>query len=100
MVVSNVGNAGMLWQAGIELLHVRITGGFLNEGVSHKTDLPRTVENLSHATPTRVARFEAYLKADKIGAIVLDARFQLAWAASSRRSGSPATRSAASWCIG
>ncbi len=79
VVVSDVGNAGMLWQAESGF-YMRVAGGFLNEGVSHKTDLPRPVENLSHATPTRVARFEAYLKADKIGAIVLDARYAPAWA--------------------
>jgi hypothetical protein len=79
VVVSDVGNAGMLWQAESGF-YMRVAGGFLNAGVSHRTDLPRPVQNLSHATPTRVARFEAFLRASKIGAIVLDARRAPAWA--------------------
>ena len=79
VVVSDVGNAGMLWQAESGF-YMRVAGGFLNAGVSHRTDLPRPVQDLSHATPTRVATFEAFLRASKIGAIVLDARRAPAWA--------------------
>ena len=69
----------MLWQAESGF-YMRVAGGFLNAGVSHRTDLPRPVQDLSHATPTRVATFEAFLRASNIGAIVLDARRAPAWA--------------------
>jgi hypothetical protein len=71
VVVSSVGNAGMLWQAQSGF-YMRIAGGYINEGISHRSDLPRQVAALAHATPARVAAFEAYVRADHIGAILLD----------------------------
>jgi hypothetical protein len=79
VVVSNVRNAGMLWQAQSGF-YFRIAGGFLNEGFSHRTDLPVPVQRLVRATPASVASFEQYVKADHVGAILLDARYLPRWA--------------------
>jgi hypothetical protein len=79
VVVSEVGNAGMLWQAQSGF-YMRIAGGFINAGLNHKTDLPLAVQDLSAATPTYVADFVRFVKADQVGAILLDAAHQPPWA--------------------
>jgi hypothetical protein len=80
VVVSDAGNAGMLWQAQSGF-YMRIAGGFINAGLSHGTDLPRPVRRLVHATPARVAQFERYVKTGHVGAILLDASHEPRWAA-------------------
>jgi len=86
VVVSNVRNAGMLWQAQSGF-YMRIVGGFINAGFSHRTDLPPFVQDLAHATPTNVASFEAYIERDKVGAILLDAGHEPLWAGIFQRVG-------------
>jgi hypothetical protein len=71
VVISTVGNAGMLWSAQSDF-YLRIAGGYINEGINHRTDLPRPVAALADPTPARVAKFEAYVKRDHVGAILLD----------------------------
>jgi hypothetical protein len=71
VVVSNDGNTGMLWQAQSGF-YMRIAGGYINEGFNHRTDLPRPVQALANATPARVAAFERFVKADHVGAILVD----------------------------
>lgn len=71
VVISKVGNAGMLWQARSDF-YMRIAGGYINEGINHRTDLPRQVAALADPTPARVATFEKYISADHVGAILLD----------------------------
>ncbi len=86
VVVSTVDNAGMLWQAQSGF-YIRIAGGFINEGFGNETDLPQPVEDLVQATPAYVANFEAYIKDDHVGAILVDARGKLPWAGIFRRLG-------------
>ena len=98
VVVSDVGNAGMLWQAESGF-YMRVAGGFLNAGVSHRTDLPRPVQDLSHARPPGSRRSRP-----SSGPATSERSCWMRGAlrpgrASSRRSGSPAIRRAASWCI-
>jgi hypothetical protein len=71
VVVSEDGNTGMLWQAQSDF-YMRIAGGYINEGINHRTDLPRPVQALAYATPSRVASFERFVKADHVGAILVD----------------------------
>ncbi len=78
VVVSNVRNAGMLWQAQSDY-YFRIAGGFLNEGFSHRTDLPVPVQQLVRGTPAAAASFEKFVKADHVGAILVDARYIPRW---------------------
>ena len=86
VVVSNVGNAGMLWQAESGF-YMRIAGGYINEGINHRTDLPRSVQALADATPAHVAMFERFVKADHVGAILVDARNEPVWAGILRKLG-------------
>jgi hypothetical protein len=86
VVVSDVGNAGMLWQAQSDF-YMRIAGGYFTEGLSHRTDLPLPVQHLANATPRRVEQFERFVKADHVGAILLDASQQPAWAGIFRKVG-------------
>jgi hypothetical protein len=78
VVVSEVGNAGMLWQSKSDF-YWRLAGGYINAGLSHNTDLPRPVQGLARATPNRVARFEQFVRADHVGAILLDAGHEPKW---------------------
>jgi len=78
VVVSEVGNAGMLWQAQSGF-YIRIAGGFINAGLNHKTDLPLPVQDLAAATPAYVAHFERFVRAERVGAILLDAAHQPPW---------------------
>jgi len=79
VVVSDVGNAGMLWQAQTDF-YMRIAGGYFTEGISHRTDLPLPVQHLAAATPTRLAQFERFVKTDHVGAILLQAGQEPPWA--------------------
>jgi len=79
VVISGERNAGMLWQAQSGN-YWRLAGGFVNAFITHRTDLPRPVQNLVRATPGYVAQFEQYVRADHIGAILLDAEHDPRWA--------------------
>jgi hypothetical protein len=72
VVVSQIGNAGMLWQAQSGF-YMRIAGGYFTEGLSRQTDLPWPVQHLATATPSLVNKFERFVKYDHIGAILVDA---------------------------
>jgi hypothetical protein len=71
VVVSNDGNTGMLWSAESDY-YIRISGGYINEGINKASDLPRPVEFVAYPTPSRVANFEHFVKTNHIGAILLD----------------------------
>jgi len=86
VVVSGVRNAGMLWQAKSGY-YWRLAGGFVNAFITHRTDLPKPVQNLVDATPADVAQFERYVRADHIGAILLDAHHDPTWAGIFHRMG-------------
>ena len=79
MVVSKVGNAGMLWQAESGS-YWRLAGGFINDGFEHRTDLPPPATKLKRATPGRVDRAEGLIRTDHIGAVVVDAHHAPRWA--------------------
>jgi len=78
VVISGVGNAGMLWQAQTDF-YMRLAGGYINAGLAHRTDLPRSVQDLSNATPDRVARFEQFVRTGHVGAILLDVGYDPKW---------------------
>lgn len=79
VVVSRIGNAGLLWQAD-SAFYMRVAGGYINVGFNHRTDLPRVVQNLDRPSPAAIARFERFVRADHIGAILLDYRHRPHWA--------------------
>jgi hypothetical protein len=78
VVVSGVGNAGLLWQAQSDY-YMRIAGGYINQAITRRSDLPAPVQDLAHATRAQVAQFESFVKADHVGAILLDARHEPRW---------------------
>ncbi|HUA40492.1 MAG TPA: hypothetical protein VMA32_02925 [Streptosporangiaceae bacterium] len=78
VVVSGVGNAGMLWQAESDF-YMRVDGGYFTEGVSHRTDLPLQVQQLASISPARVWQFERYVSDNHVGAILVDASHRLEW---------------------
>jgi hypothetical protein len=78
VVVSEVGNAGMLWQAQSDF-YMRIAGGYINAGLARRTDLPLSVQDLSSATPDGVAKFEQFVRTGHVGAILLDAGHEPKW---------------------
>ena len=86
VVISQVGNAGMLWQAQSGF-YFRIAGGYINQAITRGSDLPDSVQDLSHATPLAIAQFESFVKADHVGAILLDARHEPLWVGIFRRMG-------------
>jgi hypothetical protein len=86
VVISQVGNAGMLWQADSDF-YWRLAGGYVNQAITRRTDLPAPVQELAHATPLSVLNFEAYVKNAKIGAILLDNYREPLWVGVFRRMG-------------
>jgi hypothetical protein len=86
VVVSDVGNAGMLWQAQSDF-YMRIAGGYINQAITRGSDLPASVQDLAHSTPARIAQFERFVKARHVGAILLDARHEPLWVGIFRRIG-------------
>jgi hypothetical protein len=78
IVVSDVGNAGMLWQAESDF-YVRVAGGYINQSITKGSDLPRPVQRLSQASPEGVTRFEDYVRKAGIGAILVDSNHAPRW---------------------
>jgi hypothetical protein len=92
VVVSVVGNAGMLWQAETDF-YMRLAGGYINQAITRRSDLPPAVQRLSQASPATVLRFEHYVKAAKIGAILVDHDHAPKWVGMFWRMGLKAHRS-------
>jgi hypothetical protein len=86
VVVSTIGNAGMLWQADTNF-YMRLAGGYINQAITRRTDLPKPVQNLAHATPLIVLKFESYVKADRIGSILIDGNHEPQWVGIFRKIG-------------
>jgi hypothetical protein len=78
VVVSRIGNAGMLWQADTDF-YTRLAGGYINQAINTRTDLPKEVQNLAHATPQLVAQFQAYIRQQGIGAVLIDMKHEPQW---------------------
>ena len=78
LVISDVGNAGMLWQADSGF-YMKISGGYINEGITHRFDIPHEAEELSVITPGRVVQFERFVRTNHIGAVLLDTKNAPVW---------------------
>jgi hypothetical protein len=86
VVISTLGNVGLLWQAQTDF-YLRISGGYINQAITRGSDLPDPVQDLSQGSPADVAQFAQYVKADHVGAILLDARHEPLWVGIFRRMG-------------
>src|SRR5438132_4597087 len=80
LVLRDVGNEGMLWQARTDM-SFRLTGGFLGVGISRYRGQRPPVSELARGrlTPRKVRRFRAFLRAAGVGAILIDARGPGPW---------------------
>jgi len=78
VVVSDRGNAGMLFQASSGF-YFRVAGGFINASVSRVSALPRPVELLTHPTRERGKGFDAYVRAAGVGAIIVEPAWAEPW---------------------
>ncbi len=78
LVISKVGNAGMLWQAETNF-YVKLAGGYINAVITPRTDLPRAIQNLGVATPLYVEQFRAFIRRANIGAILVQANAAPRW---------------------
>ena len=77
-IVSTIGNAGMLWQAEANN-YMKLSGGFVNQAITRRSDLPWQIQDLAHATPMGVREFEAYVRNSGLGAVLLDQRHEPQW---------------------
>jgi hypothetical protein len=78
VVVSDRGNAGMLFQADTNF-YFRIAGGFVNRSFSTVTGLPAPVEVLDHPTPAREQQFRAWVHQAGVGAILVERAWSAPW---------------------
>jgi len=78
VVVSDRGNAGMLFQATTNF-YFRIAGGFINAALSDTTALPAPVARLRHPTPARERQFRAYVHRAGVGAILVERAWAAPW---------------------
>jgi hypothetical protein len=78
VVVSNRGNAGLMFQADTNF-YMRIAGGFVNRSFSTATGLPAPVENLRHPTPALERQFLAYVHHAGVGAILVERAWKAPW---------------------
>jgi hypothetical protein len=78
VVVSDRGNAGMLFQADTNF-YFRIAGGFVNRSLSTVTGVPAPVAALKHPTPARERQFRAYVHQAGVGAILVERAWSAPW---------------------
>jgi hypothetical protein len=78
VVVSDRGNAGLLFQADTNF-YMRIAGGFINRSFSGSTGLPAPVVLLRHPTPARERQFRAYVRQAGVGAILVERAWAAPW---------------------
>lgn len=78
VVVSDRGNAGMLFQAYTDF-YIRLSGGFINQTLSDDTALPAPVAALRHPTPASERKFLAYSHQAGVGAIIVERNWAAPW---------------------
>ena len=78
VVVSDRGNAGMLFQADTNF-YMRIAGGFINRTFSGATGLPGPVIRLEHPTAAGERQFRAYVGQAGVGAILVERAWEAPW---------------------
>jgi hypothetical protein len=77
-VVSDRGNAGMLFQADTNF-YFRIDGGFINAAFNSTSALPAPIYLLEGPTPARERRFRAYVHRARVGAIIVEQAWAAPW---------------------
>jgi hypothetical protein len=78
LVISTRGNAAMLFQADTNF-YMRVAGGYINMAITPRSDLPRRVQELSHANVSVDRRFRAFVKQAGIKAILVEQSWEPRW---------------------
>jgi hypothetical protein len=78
VVVSQRGNAGMLFQAETDF-YFRIDGGFINASLSQVDALPLPVAAVNDLTPASKLGFESYIQESGVGAIIVERAWSEEW---------------------
>lgn len=78
VVVSDRGNAGMLFQACTNF-YMRLSGGFINATFTAPNALPAPVAALQRPTPVREREFLAYTRQAGIGAVIVEDAWAANW---------------------
>jgi hypothetical protein len=78
VVVSDRGNAGMLFQACTNF-YMRLAGGFTNVTFTAPSALPAPVAALQRPTPARERQFLAYTRQANVGAVIIEDGWAAPW---------------------
>jgi hypothetical protein len=78
VVVSDRGNAGMLFQAETDF-YFRLAGGFVSASFNDPSALPAPVKALMKPTPAAERKFRAYVRQAGIGAILVERAWSAPW---------------------
>jgi hypothetical protein len=78
VVVSDRGNAGLLFQAYTNF-YMRLSGGYINLAFTEPNALPAPVSALQHPTPAKERQFLAYVRQDEVGAIIVERAWKEDW---------------------
>jgi hypothetical protein len=78
VIVSNRGNAGMLFQADTGF-YFSIDGGFINASLSRVDALPPPVAAVSDLTPANEMNFQSYILTSGVGAIIVERAWSQPW---------------------
>jgi hypothetical protein len=78
VVVSDRGNAGMLFQAYTNF-YVRLSGGFINATFTAPSALPAPVAALRRPTPATEKQFLAYTRQARVGAVIVEDAWAAHW---------------------
>lgn len=79
VVVSERGNAGMLWQAETNF-YMRLAGGYINGAITPHSDLPPPVAHLAHATRQNIRKCRLFLENAHVAAVLVEESLAPAWA--------------------
>ena len=77
-ILSHRGNAGMMFQASTDF-YFRLAGGFINASLSRPDALPPPIAAMSHITKIRAEQFQAYIRRNEIGAIIVEHSWSEQW---------------------
>jgi hypothetical protein len=78
VVVSDRGNAGMLFQADTDF-YFRLAGGFINISITNVSALPAPVQRLETPSPAAERQFRAYVRQAGVGAVLVERAWSAPW---------------------
>jgi hypothetical protein len=78
VVVSDRGNAGLLFQAYTNF-YMRLSGGYINLAFTNPSALPAPVQALQHPTAARERQFLAYARQAGVGAVIVERTWEAPW---------------------